>query len=903
LEEQLRQHLSASPAGDVALWWVARLAMAGGCAGLAPELAEHAKDRSRPAAARRVLVRAVAYLDADGASLRALAEIPAPTPEEDPDCELAGELIDRLYPDTLTVSRLLPLLGRAPATAHLYGGYMRALERLPQRVPVHDLPAALGWLAGIPENFGWLSPTDELYTGLVERAWQHIDDEPVLDALADLLIGADHSQRWGLHQHAKDTPPWTGGDPYRRRMLLLAVAGRLTEQSRYKILELQLLEPDDAPWLLDVLPTLPPATAETIALCLQPFASRLSPQTAARVRTLEPGHPAAALAEHLPTAPDGPPAAPALSRRAEPESDDPDRAERVDQLLEALSTALDDARRDVNSWWNVPKLLSYDQDARVANRVPNHDMTQLPGWGLLTDAEQRDLIERGIEYLETHVPATDTVPGGPVSREAVLPDLAGVHLLATLLLNVPAKLADVPEPVWVRWAPVIVTGLESHQPDDADIRGRLIASLPAAARRAAAATALTHLDRMIEAGRYMLPTALEALIPDIAPQVASLLTGPRCRRPLAAQLLELLVRQDAATALDACRTLAQRPGTDPYTQARDLRARHDPRRVLDELVATGPALAEHAEMLEHLSLDGLDQPRLASLAGLLLDAYPPADDPNALPEEPDHNDGLRRLRDSVLNQLVERAMPAALTRLRTGRASGESAMLLRAARQREIDLSAPDISPEALMKLLAHGDHRLVRSDTDLVHVVLEALDHLQHAITARAAWRYVWDGTEQPKGEDAISDWIRNELGLYFGRHVMIDRECQVARYKERGSGTRIDLTFTAPTAGRPAGSARVIAEAKRIDNGQVGTSLLNQLDRRYLVPERLSHGIYLTYWVDPAQLTGPWTKKYPSAETLESILTEQATRSCPLLWCNGSCCGCAPERAGWRVASAPCR
>lgn len=31
--------------------------------------------------------------------------------------------------------------------------------------------------------------------------------------------------------------------------------------------------------------------------------------------------------------------------------------------------------------------------------------------------------------------------------------------------------------------------------------------------------------------------------------------------------------------------------------------------------------------------------------------------------------------------------------------------------------------------------------------------------------------------------------------------------------------------------------------------------------------------------------------------------SRWCPISWCSGSCGGCAPERAGWRVASAPCR
>lgn len=878
LEDQLRRRLAADPIGDIRLWWVARLATAGGCRGLAQDLAGHAGDRSRPAALRRVLVRGVAQLGA-GTSIRALAAIAAGlTPEEDPDCELAGELIDRLYPSVLSVTQLLPLLCREPVTPHLFGGYLRALQRLPQRIQAEDLPVLLGWLARIPENFDQLSPTDELYTGLVKRAWQHSDDEPVLNALADLLVRADHSQRWWLHQHAGDTPPWAGNDPARRWTLTLAVADRLTEQSRYKLLELCLIDPEDVPWLLHKLPTVPSATAETIAPCLLLFASRLSPEAAALVRMLDPDHPVADLAKHLPPVRRNAPAAATPPRRAMPDSRDAERAARVDQLLDALSAALKESNRDVDSWWKVLKLLSYDEHAQVANRVPNHDMTLLPGWGLLTGAEQDRLIERGIEYVLKHVPLTETMSS--TAADDVLPHLSGVHLLATLRLHFPDRLAEVTEHAWTNWAPLIVTGLESHLPDDAGMRSSLIDCMPSTARRAAAAAAVTHLDGMIADRRFVVPTALEALVPDIAVELASLLIEGRGTPPLTARLLDLLVRHKLAEGLAVCETLAQRPESDLFSQARELRARLTPRKVVNELAETRPQLSEQGEVLEELSLAALNEPGLAALAGLLLDAYPPAADPEALPVEPDQDDNLRRLRDRTLNQLIERGMPGAFTRLRVGRSASELAMLsraARAARQSEIDLTVPDISPKALMTLLACGDYRLVRSDADLLHVVLEALDYLQHTITAQTAWRYVWDGIERPKGEDTISDWIRNQLQLYFHRFVLIDRECQVARYKEHGSGTRIDLTFTVPTAARTAELARVIVEAKRIDNKHIGTSLLGQLDQKYLVPERLSYGIYLVYWVDPAQMPGPWTRSYSSTEDLMAELEKQAQHTSP--------------------------
>jgi hypothetical protein len=90
------------------------------------------------------------------------------------------------------------------------------------------------------------------------------------------------------------------------------------------------------------------------------------------------------------------------------------------------------------------------------------------------------------------------------------------------------------------------------------------------------------------------------------------------------------------------------------------------------------------------------------------------------------------------------------------------------------------------------------------------------------------------PDSEDDITDWLRRQLRSRLTIATTIDREVQVER-RQRGSGTRIDLTVTAPAAVHPAAALRVITEAKLVTNGTLMTAMHDQLIRRYLIPTGL--------------------------------------------------------------------
>jgi hypothetical protein len=138
---------------------------------------------------------------------------------------------------------------------------------------------------------------------------------------------------------------------------------------------------------------------------------------------------------------------------------------------------------------------------------------------------------------------------------------------------------------------------------------------------------------------------------------------------------------------------------------------------------------------------------------------------------------------------------------------------------------------------------RLIRRSSDLAEVMISQLERVQHELAHQGASRDLWNfsgDSATPDSEDDITDWLRRQLRSRLTIATTIDREVQVER-GQRGSGTRIDLTVTAPAAVHPAAAVRVITEAKLVTNPTPMSAMHDQLIRRYLIPAGLQHGIYL--------------------------------------------------------------
>lgn len=884
LEDQLTRYLDDQP-GDITLWWVSRLAVAGGCRRLSRRLASCAQDRDRGTWVRKSLVRAVARFGDESAidTLRDLLPIDA---GEDPHCELAGALLDALYPSVIDARQVLPLLDLHRIAGEASGSMWVAVRRLAERIPTLDLPVFLEWLAVQPEDYRPGSDMDELYTGAVRAAWIHSDSDVLRTSLAAALATSPQFDRWVLHQNRSEAAPWCEGCVDQRRTLLLEVAQRTDADAWYKLLELQLIGSPDIVWLLEELPSMAQGTAAALTSCLGAMLGYPSAEVADRILSLEPTHPAYAVTQWC-----------RQSVSVQPSSDDAwyrlasrkraaaqNRAQKIDGLAEATRATLLRARSDIEAWWEVVHILSFDDDARASAGRFVHDLTRRPGFARLSSEDQAWLIDRGVEYLRTHQPQIELWRHKKkFSLAEVLPDWSGVYLMATLLLHAPGWSDELCDQDWMRWIPVIATAWGSADSGDDAVRAELLKAAPDEARAVAVRTALDQFDQLDTNGRLLSPYGVyRELMSDLAPELSARLADGRCTGDLAVEALEIMVEATPTRGAELCRVLAQQNDSPLQRNAQEHLAQFEPNTIVDELVADNEPLVNQASLLDRLKLINLDDEHLTVLARRLLKDHPYSADPpirygvhSAQPI-----DDVQLIRNRALMQLAERGLTEAIAHLGTNLKETDAQVLRqfeRTARAREAEQAITTLTPDSLFKLLRHGDHRLVRNSADLLAVVLEILDNLQQSITAKAAFNYLWD-EKAPKPEDVISDWVKREVDQRFGQGLIIDREIQVTRQKKRGGiGTRIDLTATAPTATTPAALARVIIEAKRIDNRELTTSLITQLDQKYMAPEGVSHGIYLVYWVADDQRPTNWHHEHQDVGQLKDLLQDQAATATP--------------------------
>jgi hypothetical protein len=882
LVDILEARLVGGPATSSQLWWIARLAAAGGCRRLCTLLVAAARTSSWSAFARRAAVSAVADLG-DENDRRALRDLLDRPPADDPDDEILAALIDALYPGIVSAEELTRAL-RPRQSLVLYGHYMMTLEALADRIPEEDLPVFLAWGAARGKDFANDRRYGRLFTGLVRRGWEGVDSGPVRAALAAFVTQAGRAGRWVTQETRLEPLPWSEGDTARRRRLALAAADALAGEAWYVLLFLRLLVPEDAEWLVDELPTRPADTAAVLAQCLARLVERPTAGLADRILSMAPSHPAYEVTRWFRESVDrrSESVAPMARAAAEEYSYQREQAQIADRVRSDLDSALRRVETDIESWSRIAHLLAFDEHNDPGPHAVTYDLTQRPGWATLTPEDRQLVLRTGVAYVSSHQPTAGTWSGSKtVSPDQVLADWSGVFLMATLACHAPRQLAELELGVWERWAPAIVAAWDGGRGGDSDLRLQLIDAAPRPGREHIVRAALDHLDVLDASDRDLLPpyAVYAHLVDDLASDMARRLVAGHYSSGLRIRLLELLARNAPGTALPVCRALAV--GADAPVAAHAVRhlAALDPNGTVDEWAADLPPPTELAALAGHLRIAGLGHARLTTAARVLLDAFPYDSDPE--PESGwgvEHTGAARSARGEALRRLADLGACEEIASLRTGRPPLDELVLRRyerTARIRQADLSIAATRPRDLLELLRSRDARMVRDDDDLLSVVVEQLDILQHQITYNGAFRDLWDGAV-PKCEDDISDWIRRNLEMRFDGNLVVDREVQVLRRGQRGSGTRIDLTATAPTSTQPPSTARMAIEAKLVDNDELMNAMHGQLIHRYLVPADLTHGMYLVYWITPEQRPDGWSHtKARTIHQLREELDDQARRA----------------------------
>lgn len=858
LESQLAEHLRGGLARPGELWWLARLAQAGQCRGLAAGLLREILARPRAAWACRAAVMAVAVLgsDAEIAQLSALACL---TPGDDPDDDVLAAVIEALFPRVLDTTGLMELL-RPQRTLNYLGPYRVLLGELSARIPVSGLPAALSWAAAHAADGD--DVYDVLIPSLVKRGWDRQGAPGVLGPLAQLFTAMGVSPARDYRQRAAGRP-WLDSPPGPRRDLAVRVAAGLLPERYFSLIDFGLLNSGDLGWLLRMLPSLARPEQEAMARCVPFLARQPSAAEADLILSMPVDHPAYAHTMWLrgEVTIDWPEAR-LRHRSAAAGGIGQGRGDLQAEQHRKLAAALDEAEADPGQWWRVATRLAPARPSVLELYSP--DLTARPGWALLDTAQRQRVVDVGMKYLQVHElnPSSwrgqPTVHGGGFND--TLADWSGVYLLSTLARHAPARLDDIGPATWRAWAPAIV-GAWVVGGDEAQEGRRQLASLvPGDERQSLLDAALGNLDALQAKGGDLRNWGLyEQVCPDLASALASRLATGHYSGALGENVMHLLVRCAPRDALQACRLITEAPGHVLAPAARRGLAELDPAALIGQLKASPVQADEFNTIAGHFEFSLLDDSRLADLAWLLLGYVPLASDPPVKLgiSDPDPLHETRRTRRAVMEILAERGQERFFRDLAAQQDDGEqwpTSWYLRRARAQAIDRGYAGLTPSELLHLLGRADARLVRTGHDLRDAIILQLEDLQRELTKRGRSNMLWNFTRsggKPKDENAITNEIADRLAVRLNAPGLLDREVEVTAGR-RGIGTRIDLKATVPTVTRPPGTASVIIEAKLVTNKSLMTALADQLVEKYLIPTGSQYGIYLVYWAKPEQRPG---------------------------------------------------
>lgn len=332
------------------------------------------------------------------------------------------------------------------------------------------------------------------------------------------------------------------------------------------------------------------------------------------------------------------------------------------------------------------------------------------------------------------------------------------------------------------------------------------------------------------------------------------------------RLLDLLRDPDEALAPLTARATVAMYTADPVGTWRSL--------VIPQRVS-GVQLAELAGSLGHArsaeALASLSPAELATSYQLLSEVLPPEEDRHIAGAHwvsPDEQ--ARRWRDDLIAVLAAQGTDDAILELGRLASMHPERLLIRSAllRARIARFATAWIPPlpDEVARLLADVDRRLVRSDEELLQLVLRTLRTIERECRSHAD--LLWDRVPKrflagrlnedgwlPKPEAALSGYVAHELTIRLhGRGMAVNREVLVRPTDAYGAGERTDILVEALTESihpddfRPTRLALVI-EVKGAWNRGLMVEQRSQLAERYLPEVNARAGIYLVGWFPPEQ------------------------------------------------------
>jgi len=532
---------------------------------------------------------------------------------------------------------------------------------------------------------------------------------------------------------------------------------------------------------------------------------------------------------------------------------DQDRKKQADFSREQLTAAV-----DARDWRTAAAELRKQHQSR--KWAPGTSLDTAPGWRSLTPALRAAILDMAADYLAG--------VGSPAPGPGLGDDVGDA---CTLLASADHRRLDALDAaVLAGWLPVLLDTTRQHRASTVLIE-YLRSRLPDQVDRAVTEGVEKDLKRghafgIDRIGTYTSPSVIEALdrIARDPAATAYIVHGA---------LLALLERDEPRGYAAVLDMLQRRPGCKPqpdtiYDPAAEGRAHWDRAAAAAAALARSPALGTRLdELLREMSASeefasdviawtdhaGLDRRAWETLsadqkAGLLIWArrnlpqepfLPPGQDVDILPVH-DFPRRILTLLTSDVSELSVSALHRAADDLDEPWLRKEAGKLAAAIREAGWSPLAPDEARE----ILEHPHRRVITSEAQLAHVLLDGLDAVTRDIRENTNHRAAyWHRQLHPKGTVIPCD--EPEFMAQLSWHlstvisgVSLRSEVELNHGLADVRGSQADIQATVHDGGR---EISVVIEGKGIWHKDVRTAITTQLHDRYLTGAPSSTGIYV--------------------------------------------------------------
>lgn len=531
------------------------------------------------------------------------------------------------------------------------------------------------------------------------------------------------------------------------------------------------------------------------------------------------------------------------------------------------------------------------------------DVVKLPLWVKLPHETQRRVVAVSKVYLEKYKPKTDWIFTETYDRQ----ELAGYKALLLLNIENSEFIKTLSESFWEEWHPVIIYcsfNSLNELPEDR----KIILKLCADANKGNAKYyetiykfIITRIDKKKEL--FDLFKIRDVVNERVIQQLITILNYENCDDRNQEHILDFLFELNTIEVKRYSKTLFQKLISSTLSNSRkslaiiastrfmihatveewtwfwqSLKGKDETAKVifLNAAPRLGYGYTQHVKLLK--------AEQRAEILIWLYKCFPPnSDQVHDSAYSPSSRDYIQDYRSQILRSLIDEGSEASVNSLkkvssRLPKEESFSWWLISARENMRKNTWTPP-TPNELRTSIKYSQKRFVRSEKELLTVVLESLGRFQKKLKgSNPMSNFLWNNhvstkkekdKPRPKDENSLSDLVKVHLDYdLIQANLIINREVEIKRTTGKKDGEKTDIYVQAISDQDE--RLTLVIEVKGCWHPELHTSMEHQLKNRYLSKYKSSVGIYLIGWFYCSHYNAP--QKHKNKKEFIKKFEEQA-------------------------------